>query len=80
MLKFGVKVRYESLARRIRYGQKAPYRGAAVRVWGERSKRVASLEGEVLLYGMNGREVVVFNFAQLEEARWLLGSGGSVIS
>jgi hypothetical protein len=37
------------------------------------------LEGEILLDTMNRREVVVFDFAQLEEARGFLVSMSSVI-
>jgi hypothetical protein len=69
MLELWVKVRLESLLRRIRRPQKSPNGRAAIGIGGERTKRIAGLEREVLLYGMYGGEVVVFCFAELEEAR-----------
>ena len=82
MLELWVKVRLESLFRRIRRAQKSPNGRAAIGIGRERTERIAGLEREVLLYGMDGGEVVVFCFAELEKARWVrvLGSVCSVIS
>jgi hypothetical protein len=83
MFELWVKVRYKGFFCWIRGGKKAPDRGATIRVGGERTERIAGLEREVLLDGVDGGEVVVFCFAELEEARlweWALGSVCSVIS
>lgn len=53
----------EALLARIGGVKQAPYRGAAIAVSGARANRVASLEGEVWLNTMHGREVVVLQFA-----------------
>lgn len=67
MLQFRVEIRRKcSFRRPIDH---APYRGAAIAVFGEGAERVAGLEGEVLLYAVDRREVVVFDLAQLQEAR-----------
>jgi hypothetical protein len=48
-------------------GEQAPYRGATVGLGSHGAKRVASLEGEGLLDGMNWGKIVVFDFAKLEK-------------
>jgi hypothetical protein len=45
-----------------------PYRRAAIGFFGKGTQRIAGLEGEVLLDGMDGREVVVFDLTKLQEA------------
>lgn len=67
MLQFWVKGRWERPLRRSL--NHAPYRGAAIAVFGEGAEGVAGLEGEVLLYAVDRGEVVVFDLAQLQEAR-----------
>lgn len=46
-------------------GDVAPDGRAAIGFFGERAKGIASLEGEVLLYGVDGRKVVIFRLAKL---------------
>jgi ribosomal protein L34E len=45
-----------------------PYGRTAIRFFRKRPERIACLEREILLNGVNGREVVVFDFAKLEKA------------
>lgn len=45
-----------------------PYRCATIGFFRERAEWIAGLKGEVLLYGVDGREVVVLDFAKLQEA------------
>lgn len=49
--------------------QQAPDRRSAIALRGVRAKRVAGLEREVLLDAVNGGEIVVLDFAQLQEAK-----------
>lgn len=67
MLQFRVEIRGKCSFRRS--VDHAPYRGAAIAIFGEGAERVTGLEGEVLLYAVDRREVVVFDLAQLQEAR-----------
>lgn len=53
----------------------APNRGTAIGVFGERTEGIACLEGEVLLDRVDGREVVVLDFAELQEAISSVSSG-----
>lgn len=77
MLQFGMKIRGEgSFGRPI---EDTPYRRSAIASCCERAKGVACLEGEVLLYAVDGREVVIFDFAELEEAKGVLVTMSSVI-
>lgn len=46
-----------------------PYGASAVAFFRFGADRIAGLEGEILLNVVNGGEVVVFGFAELEEAR-----------
>jgi hypothetical protein len=46
----------------------APDGEAAIAVLGTRSDRIAGLEREILLYIVDGREIVVFDLAKLQEA------------
>lgn len=48
--------------------QQAPYRGAAIALWGIGSDRVTGLKGKVLLDVVYGRKVVVFDFTKLQKA------------
>ncbi len=48
--------------------QDTPYRTTAIAI-GRTAKGIAGLKGEVWLDGGDGRKVVVFYFAELEEAR-----------
>jgi tRNA U55 pseudouridine synthase TruB len=48
--------------------QQAPDRRSAIALGGVRAKRVSGLEGEVLLDIVDGRKIVILDFAQLEEA------------
>jgi hypothetical protein len=50
-------------------GEESPYTAAAIAAWRVGADGVASLEGEVFLDIGEGRVVVVFNFAELEEAK-----------
>jgi hypothetical protein len=47
---------------------KTPDGGAAITVLRFGTDRIARLEGEVFLYIVDGREVVVLDFAELQEA------------
>jgi hypothetical protein len=51
-----------------RAAEQAPDGGAAVAILGFGANGVTSLEREVLLHRVNGREVVIFGLAELEEA------------
>ena len=46
----------------------APDGEAAIAVLGTRSDRIAGLEREILLHIVDGREIVVFDLAKLQEA------------
>ena len=69
MLELRLELGYERLLRGLCGVEQAPYRAAAVAVFGTRADGVASLEGEVWLDAMNGGKVVVLDFAQLEKAK-----------
>ncbi len=47
--------------------EKAPYAGAAIGLGRHRAEGVAGLEGEGFLYGVDGGEIIVLDFAELEE-------------
>jgi hypothetical protein len=67
MFQFGMEISRESLFRRPT--NNSPYRCTTIAFFGVGAERIAGLEGEVFLDAVNGREVVVFYFAQLQEAR-----------
>jgi hypothetical protein len=67
MLQLWVKIRLECPLRRpINH---APYGASAIAVFRVWTKWIAGLETEVRLDAVDGGEVVVFDFAELEEAR-----------
>jgi hypothetical protein len=59
--------------RRERFGSPAweepPYTGASITTWRAGADGVASLEREIFLDIGKGRVIVVFDFAELEEAK-----------
>lgn len=67
MLQLRVEFGNKGLARRSAL-QQAPYGGSAIAVFRARADRISRLEGEVGLDGMYRGEVVVLDFAELEEA------------
>lgn len=67
MLQLRVEIRRKRPFRRPI--QHAPDRGAAIAVFRGRAERIAGLKGEVLLHAVHGREVVVLDLAQLQEAK-----------
>jgi len=73
MLQLWVKIRLECPLRRPI--NDTPYGAPAITVFRVWAKRIAGLETEVRLDAVDGGEVVVFDFAELEEARpGVLGS------
>lgn len=77
MLQLGVEIGFEVLLRGS--VEDSPYGAAAIAVFRVWAEGVAGLEGEVFLDAVDGGEVVVFEFAELEEARDVLGTVCSVI-
>lgn len=71
MFEFRIEVCHVSLFGWV--AQQAPYGRAPIalfRVW---AQRIASLKGKILLHVVYWREVVVFDFAELEEATIWVG-------
>lgn len=67
VFEFGVEEGWEGLFGGVA-GEEAPDGLSAIGIGGQGTKRVAGLEGEGLLDGVDGREVVVFDLAEFEEA------------
>ncbi len=63
MLQLGMNICHECPLRRPI--DDTPYRAPIITSWCARADRIAGLEGEVLLYVVDGGEVVVFDLAQL---------------
>lgn len=69
MLQLGLEFGFEGLLRRVGGVEQAPYRAASITVVGAGPDGVAGLEGEVWLNAVDGRKVVVLDFAEFEETR-----------
>ena len=66
MFELRMQVRYKRSSRRS--VEHAPDGAPATALGGVRTERVTGLEGEVLLDAVNGRKVVVLDFAKLQKA------------